>query len=268
MTVLFASDLDRTLIYSKNSRGLEVEETDLVAVEWINGIPVAYMTKKGITLFHQLSSKLTFLPVTTRTKHQFERITGLFNANEVPKYAIVSNGAVILENGIPMGEWSNKVEKRLQQDCTSIQDVTLQLDPYIRKGFIGDVKQAESWFVYLTIDEKTCSVEDLEQLSQNLYQQGYTLSRQGRKVYVMPNCINKSAAVEFVQDQMEVDLVIAAGDSVLDYDMVMNADRGFFPLHGEVAQSKGAFPSRIEITQCSGVLAGEEILKRIENLLL
>ncbi len=44
--------------------------------------------------------------------------------------------------------------------------------------------------------------------------------------------------------------------------------RGFFPFYGEVAKFKESFPPRVEITQCSGVLTGEEILKRIRNLLL
>lgn len=268
MTILFASDLDRTLIYSNRSRGPEMDEQELVAIEWKNGMPLTYMTGKGILLFRQIVSKIHFVPVTTRTKHQYERITGLFEASAEPKYAVVSNGAVILEDGKPIPEWSSKVERQLQKDCTSITHVMPLLKPYVRKGFVVEIKQAESWFVYMVIDESTCSVEDIEQISQTFHQQGYTLSHQGKKVYIMPNCINKSAAVEFVRERMGANTVIASGDSVLDHDMVMRADHGFFPSHGEVVRNNRSFPPHIGVTATSGVLAGEEILKRINDLLL
>jgi len=268
MTILFASDLDRTLIYSKKSRGQEVDERDLIAVEWIDDRPVAFMTKKGIELFKNLPSDMSFVPVTTRTAPQYERVTGLIDASSKPKYAIVSNGAVILENGKPIAEWSNKVEQQMQQECTSIDHVMPQLDSYIKKGCVVEVRQAECWFVYMIVDEKTFRVEDIEQLSEIFYQQGFTLSHQGRKLYIMPNCINKSMALQFVKERIGASQVIAAGDSLLDFDMVMSADKGFFPSHGEVVQGGKSYPAHISVTEHAGVLAGEEILKKISDNLL
>ncbi|EMF46042.1 hypothetical protein B481_2619 [Planococcus halocryophilus Or1] len=46
MTVLFASDLDQTLIYSRNSMGMDVTEEELVEVERYEGKPLSFMTKK------------------------------------------------------------------------------------------------------------------------------------------------------------------------------------------------------------------------------
>jgi len=266
MTILFASDLDRTLIYSKKSRGQEVGEQDILAVEWVDDKPVAFMTKKGIELFRSLPADLNFVPVTTRTAPQYQRVTGLIDASEPPTYAIVSNGAVILENGEPIAEWSNKVKDQLQRDCTSIEHVMPQLESYAKKGCVVEVKQAESWFVYMIVDEKTFQVEDIELLSQIFYQQGFTLSHQGRKLYIMPNCINKSTALLFVKERIAASTVIAAGDSLLDLDMVIGADQGFIPSHGEAARHNQALPPHVSITAHSGVLAGEEILKRISNI--
>lgn len=268
MTLLFASDLDRTLIYSKKSRGKEVNELELSAVEWIDEKPVAYMTNKGIELLKQLPSEISFLPVTTRTASQYKRVTGLFDPAEQPKYAIVSNGAVILENGQPLAEWSERIKNQLLQDCTMIEHVMPQLEAYAKKGFVLNVLQAESWFVYMIIDEKIFSIEDLEDLSEIFYQQGFTLSHQGRKLYIMPNCINKSKALQFVKERIGASTVFAAGDSLLDLDMVLSADRGFIPSHGEAVQYKETLPSHISVTQHTGVLAGEEILKKVSKYLL
>ncbi|MEK3979047.1 HAD hydrolase family protein [Psychrobacillus sp. FSL K6-2836] len=268
MTILFASDLDRTLIYSKNSRGKEVSEQDFAAVEWINEKPTAFMTNKGLQLFQHISPSITFLPVTTRTAEQYNRITGLFHIAEKPKYAIVSNGAVILEDGKVLTEWSDKVIAQMQQDRTSIEHVLPQLDAYTKNKFVLKVMQAESWFVYLIIDEDAFSVEDFEYLSQIFYQQGFTLSHQGRKVYIMPTCINKSTALQFVKERVAATTVIAAGDSMLDFDMVLNANHGFIPSHGEAIHKGGSLPPHVSITNQTGVLAGEEILKKVSDYLL
>ncbi|MFJ7826003.1 HAD family hydrolase [Psychrobacillus sp. NPDC096623] len=268
MTILFASDLDRTLIYSKNSRGQEVNEEDFAAVEWIDEKPTAFMTIKGLQLFQQIASSTTFLPVTTRTAEQYNRITGLYHNIEKPKYAIVSNGAVILEDGKPLAEWSDNVIAQMQQNRTSIAHVLPQLDAYTQNKFVLKVMQAESWFVYLIIDEQAFSVEDFENLSQIFYQQGFTLSHQGRKVYIMPTCINKASALQFVAERIAANKVIAAGDSMLDFDMVLNADEGFIPSHGEATHKSEHLPPHVSITKQSGVLAGEEILIKVSNYLL
>ena len=268
MTILFASDLDRTLIYSKKSRGQEVDEQEISAVEWVDEKAVAYMTNKGIELFKQLPKEMTIVPVTTRTASQYHRITGLFDTTEKPTYAIVSNGAVILENGKPMEDWSDRLTMQLQQECKTIEHVMSQLETYAKKEFVLDVLQAESWFVYMIIDEKVFSVEELENLSQIFYKQGFTLSHQGRKLYIMPNCINKSTALEFLKEHIGAKTVLAAGDSLLDFDMVMNADHGFIPSHGEAAQNQKFLPPHVSITKHKGVLAGEEILKNVRNYLL
>ncbi|MDI2587170.1 HAD hydrolase family protein [Psychrobacillus sp. NEAU-3TGS] len=268
MTILFASDLDRTLIYSKNSRGAEVQEKDLSPVEWVDEKPTAFMTTKEIEYFHKLSPTITFVPVTTRTASQYNRITGIFKPSEKPTYAIVSNGAVILENGKPLTEWSDKVKKQLQLDCTSIEHVMPQLEAYAKKEFVLRVLHAESWFVYMIIDEKMFSVEELENLSQIFYEQGFTLSHQGRKLYIMPNCINKSTALQFVKERIEAKTVIAAGDSMLDFDMVISADQGYIPSHGEAVKQKELLPPHVFVTNNIGVLAGEEIVKKVCEYLL
>ncbi|MEK4523736.1 HAD hydrolase family protein [Psychrobacillus sp. FSL W7-1457] len=266
MTILFASDLDRTLIYSKKSRGLEVNEQDLAIVEWRENNPAAFMTKEGLEIFKELSSSIEFLPVTTRTSKQYERLFRLYNPQEKPTYSIVSNGAVILENGKPIPEWSDKIEVQLENDCTSVSHVLSQIEPYIQRGSVLKSLQAENWFVYMIIDEERFTVEDLEDLSQLFYKQGFTLSKQGRKLYVMPNCINKSLALEFVSDRIEAETVIAAGDSLLDLDMVLSADYGFIPQHGEVILNKSHLPPHVQVTDQSGVLAGEEIIKKVHNI--
>ncbi|AQQ54997.1 hypothetical protein B0X71_04415 [Planococcus lenghuensis] len=265
--MLFASDLDRTLIYSRRSMGPDADPEMLTAVEEINGKLTAFMTTAGLALHRQMSSKISFVPVTTRTAEQYKRVTGLLDEVQEPEYAIVANGAVILKNGVPMAEWSARIQKQLLEDRATVKHVLKQLEVYTGKEFILEVKQAEEWFIYMIIDEQKFSPAELEHLAKIFFRQGFTFSQQGRKLYIMPNCINKATALNFVIKQLQAETVLAAGDSLLDLEMVKAADHGFIPAHGEAAQD-AEVPASVRITAASGIQAGEEILQNVRRFLL
>ena len=73
--MIFASDLDRTLIYSK--RALDEfgvpEGLLLVPVEQKDGDSVAFMTETSYLQLKELANQSLFVPVTTRTTEQFKR---------------------------------------------------------------------------------------------------------------------------------------------------------------------------------------------------
>jgi hypothetical protein len=56
------------------------------------------------------------------------------------------------------------------------------------------------------------------------------------------------------------DLMLAAGDSLLDADLLLAADHGWRPGHGELADADWAAPT-IAVLPERGVLAGERILR-------
>jgi phosphoserine phosphatase len=56
-----------------------------------------------------------------------------------------------------------------------------------------------------------------------------------------------------------IETVVAAGDSLLDVDLLDAADRGIMARHGELAAS-GWRSSTVAVTERSGVLAGAEIV--------
>ena len=89
---LAACDLDRTLIYSKNALWLEGADKDapaLVVAELYGGAPLSYMTRAAEALLISLAAAAAFVPVTTRTQAQYERVQ---LPGPVPEYAITSNG--------------------------------------------------------------------------------------------------------------------------------------------------------------------------------
>jgi hypothetical protein len=56
--------------------------------------------------------------------------------------------------------------------------------------------------------------------------------------------------------------VLAAGDSLLDADLLEMADLAVRPAHGELHEIGWRRP-HLEVTDASGVLAGEDIVRRM-----
>lgn len=266
MTILFASDLDQTLIYSRRSMGSEVKPEELIEVERFEGKPQSFMTEQSQSALWDLAEDTIFVPVTTRTREQYERVTGIYEGTEPPQFAIISNGAVILENGEPIKEWSTDI----RQQCVTKKTVIKELLPVIQLHFDEEwvlrIRQAEDWFVYLIVDRAQFPEEKLGYYSQIFREIGWGISLQGRKLYFMPESITKAAAMEYVRDRIEADYVIAAGDSLLDLDLLESADAGLLAAHGEAVRAEADVSEHIVVTEEQGIKAGEEILAKVADL--
>ena len=73
--MIFASDLDQTLIYSRKSFRAHIEDNSIQLIETLDGKEISFITYKTITLLIKLQLHSYFIPVTTRTIEQFQRIT-------------------------------------------------------------------------------------------------------------------------------------------------------------------------------------------------
>ncbi|WKA58091.1 hypothetical protein QWY16_16555 [Planococcus shenhongbingii] len=268
MTILFASDLDQTLIYSRRTMGTGVSEEELVEVERIEGKPQSYMTEKSQSALWNLDSSICFLPVTTRTQAQYERVTGIFERDGRPRFAIVSNGAVILENGLPIREWSDNIRQQCVSRNTIIHELLPEIERHFTEEWVLDVREADDWFVYMIVDRERFPEEKLEFYTQTFGEIGWSLSLQGRKLYFMPESITKAGAMEYVKNRINAEYVIAAGDSLLDLGLLEKADLGLLAAHGEAVKSKVPLSGHIRITDKKGIKAGEEILEKVSSVFL
>ena len=89
---------------------------------------------------------------------------------------------------------------------------------------------------------------------------GWAVSLQGRKVYAVPRPLTKSAAAAEVLARAGAGPLLAAGDSLLDADLLTAADHAIRPAHGELAEAGFTLP-RLAVTRETGVLAGAELLR-------
>ena len=142
--VVFHSDLDNTLIYSyKHDIG-----SDKKCVEVYQNREVSFMTKKSFDLLKAVKEKVVFVPTTTRTQEQYERIDlGI----GIPRLALVCNGGVLLADGREDTKWYEE-SLNLIMDCGSElekSELYLETDKY--RSF--EVRNIRGLFVFTKSDE-------------------------------------------------------------------------------------------------------------------
>ncbi|GAA2456838.1 HAD family hydrolase [Streptomyces glaucus] len=260
MPVLVASDLDRTLVYSAAALALTMPDARaprLLCVEVHESKPLSYLTETAAGLLADLGDAAVFVPTTTRTRAQYQRIN---LPGPPPKYAICANGGHLLVDGVTDPGWHARVTARLADECAPLSEVSEHLmragDPaWVRKHRI-----AEDLFVYLVVERELLPGDWVEELAAWAARRGWTVSLQGRKVYAVPGPLTKSAAVREVARRTGAELTLAAGDSLLDADLLLAADRGWRPGHGELADAGWTAPAVSALPE-RGVLAGERILR-------
>ncbi|AOC57864.1 MULTISPECIES: HAD family hydrolase [Bacillus] len=252
-TCAFASDLDRTLIYSHRVLDQYEYEGDYDLVEVLDERPLSYMsveTKKSLQTIHQLG---WFIPVTTRTTAQYERIT-FFQQELQPEYAVTTNGGCILHHGKPLEDWQAIVDERLKA-CMSVREMLRAISDLPVAAWVKRTRTAEGKFLYLIMKDEYLSHIPLAELKLWGEERGWQVSLQGRKLYFIPEPLNKWDAVAFLKERLELEYVYGAGDSLLDAGLIRQADMGFAPRHGEVLD----FDPLLEPTAASGMAAADEI---------
>ncbi|MFI1719806.1 HAD family hydrolase [Streptomyces sp. NPDC020489] len=260
MPMLVASDLDRTLIYSSAALALTMPDARaprLLCVEVHESKPLSYMTETAAALLADLGDAAVFVPTTTRTRKQYQRIN---LPGPPPAYAICANGGHILVDGVTDADWHTRVQTRLADECAPLSEVQEHLLRTADPVWVRKHRVAEDLFAYLVVERELLPEDWVKELAVWAENRGWTVSLQGRKIYAVPKPLTKSAALHEVARRAGADLTLAAGDSLLDADLLLAADRGWRPGHGELADEGFTAPNVSALPE-RGVLAGERILR-------
>ncbi len=259
---LIASDLDRTLIYSNAALALtmpDVQAPRLLCVEVNNGRPLSYVTERAAALMEELTAATDFVPVTTRTRDQYRRV---HLPGTPPRYAVCANGGHILVDGRTDREWHEHVRRTLASGCAPLAEVLDHLTRVTDPAWLRKTRVAEELFAYLVVEREALPEDWLKELQVWTAARGWTVSLQGRKVYAVPEPLTKSAALAEVVRRTGATQVLAAGDSLLDVDLLLAADKGWRPGHGELADT-GWMAPHVTALKTRGVAAGEVIVRRM-----
>lgn len=260
--MIFASDLDSTIIYSSRHCKL-INEEKLFPVDFYKD-KFSCITKSMDYTLQLINESMLFIPVTTRSQSEYTRIKYFYEEIR-PKYAVVANGGIILKNGLELKAWSDIISSKVKK-TVSAQDMIKLCSFFLESTLVKSYKTCEDLFIYSIIDEDKLGnmiyLGYLKELDSICLKHNYSLSRQGRKVYMVPNCINKYDPINYIMQLEDINMLIAAGDSLLDYPMIKHSDYGIIPSHGELLHNLplDKFTDNVYITKESGIFAGEEVL--------
>ena len=215
--ILFASDLDNTLIHSH-----KYQKSSDICVELYQEREQSFMSQEAVTLFRQMvqQKNIYFVPVTTRTIAQYQRI--FFPDACVPKFALTANGYILLKHGVPEPEWLSASRKQNAQYLPEFRKLeTLCLaDARFRH-----VSLADDMFVACACETPETADICLADYQKLTFLPGF---RTGRKLYFFPPDSDKGTALQKFRELYPADIVIAAGDSEMDLPMLKHADIALF----------------------------------------
>lgn len=260
MTVLVASDLDRTLIYSRRAMALGTlddgpQTADPVCVEMHDGRRVSFMSAAAATGLAGVAGRAHLVPVTTRIADQYARVR---LPGPPPRHAIAANGGLLLVDGVADRAWSRRVAAALRASAPLAQ-VWEHAGQVCSPAWTSKLRNAAGLFCYAVVQPGRLPPAFLDDVTAWAAARGWRTSLQGRKLYWVPESLTKSAAVAEVAARVGAERVLAAGDSLLDVDLLLAADRGIHPRHGELFDSGWTAP-HVERTAAAGLRAGEQIV--------
>lgn len=205
MKILFACDLDGTLIHSHKKR-----RADDICVELYDGREQSFISPRELALLKEISSKILFIPVTTRSFAQYKRI---FWAEDFkPRYAITTNGAIFLD-----GEQIT-FRKELVENCAD--ELEYQRTVHADNPNFTICRVVDESFLFLRCRDDL-NAEDFH------FDTRLTVQHTGKKIYFFPPELNKGTALRMLIEKFSPDKVFCAGDSEIDLPMLKLADVAF-----------------------------------------
>ncbi|MBY9080086.1 hydrolase [Paenibacillus sp. HN-1] len=231
--MIYASDLDRTLIYSPAALGVPENTPGLLPAESDGGRILSYISAAALEALAGLPPEVVFVPVTTRTVAQYRRIE-LFRDLVVPEYAVTSNGGTILVNGAVDEEWRVGMEAKVQAGSASAAEARTIVLEALRQEWIASERWCDEFFFTFVVHRDLIPAETALTLSDRLRGLGWRVSLQGRKLYAVPAAVSKSEAVLHISRRLGRRVMAASGDSLLDRSLLDIADCAIVPPHGEI----------------------------------
>jgi hypothetical protein len=256
--VLVATDLDGTVLFSERAMGdTRPDPARLRPIDVVDDHIYAYMTDTVVDGWIRLAGAGAVLPATTRSVPQYTRLR---LPGPPPRYAVVCNGARILADGESDPDWERRVRAALA-GAASFAEVERQCVAWRDGHDFASLRAVEDFFVYFTVTvREEWLVSFAGEVADWCRERGWRASLQGRKLYLLPDAIDKATAVAEVAERIGARRVVAGGDSLLDQRMLATADAAIRPAHGELAVTGYSAP-HCRTTVGRGAAAGDEIME-------
>jgi hypothetical protein len=185
----------------------------------------------------ELDPEICFVPVTGRSADQYRRIH--YFRTRVPPYALTSCGGVLFRTGKPDPLWQAAFNPLFAQASEAMQSC---LDQLLSRLFPhGDISWAK-WVDRVFIASQSSDAQGaVSLLSCQPYSSALEFFTEADRLYVFPRGFNKGSAVDMLRRRLRPELLICAGDGLLDLPMLCAADIALVP-NERLARQVGESP--------------------------
>lgn len=243
----FVTDLDRTIIHSKNPT--------FKCVEKMGDREITYMTDKSYSLLQELLPKVEFIPCTMRNLKQTLRVD--FIRKYSPKYIICTNGAQIYIDDKLDETWDNYMRSLLKEN--EVNNIISKIEKLNLNAL--EIRNIEGFYVALkfnTIEDATNSLERLR----GVVGTEYVVLQSRVKVFLINEKIDKANALNYLKEKYNFEHIHTARDSIYDMKFTgLDYVYSYLPKHAEFNHPKAY------ISEKDGIEATDSILQAIlDNL--
>jgi hydroxymethylpyrimidine pyrophosphatase-like HAD family hydrolase len=257
--MLFASDLDSTLVYPARTQPSD-QATE--AAEYRDGqVLTCASSELPAALAELAGAGVTLIPVTARSRSMLDALAP-FRGTRI---AVTAAGGRIWRDGEPLADWDRELRRLLDGAATCAQARTALAAGFAGESWIiGELVIDDSWVILLAPHDKLPA--DAEPRARQLLADlGWTAYGHGRKLYCIPAELRKETALRWLVARLGADLVAAAGDSEMDVGLLGLAPVAFCPAGSSLASSS-LRPAHTRVTSAPCAAAGPEILRAVAAL--
>lgn len=250
------SDLDRSVIYSNKFLDTEVKYSN---IEKYEGREISYISLDTIEYIKQIQDIGMFIPTTTRTTEQFNRINFEQFGINFP-WAITTNGGYILKNNKVLESWNKEVQNIKNKSC-GLNIMIKDFEKYTKLPGVIKFAVASELFFYMVVDYSIFDINCLKEYVNTLDGKNWNMYISGRKIYFLPKGITKENAIKYLLKELNIKEFTAIGDSTMDYGMIKSADYGYVLKHGDMLSTNENID--FFVSNFEGMNGSEEILGNV-----
>ena len=247
--IYFITDLDRTIIHSKN-KGYR-------CVEMMGEREITYMTDESYNKLQELlkNNSFIFIPCTMRNIKQTLRVDFIREYN--PQIIICTNGAQIYINGQLDKEWDKKIKslcdyERLNDNIKYLSELKENHKEDIK---VLEVRNIEDFYITIKCED-SIEAEKFYEIIKDNFDEELIVLRIDAKIFIIHKEIDKVHAVDYIIDKFNIKRLITAGDSEVD-EQFTKRGISILPKHSSFKHEKSI------ITEKNNIKSTEDILEII-----
>jgi len=220
--IFFFSDIDDTLMQTR--RKTDFTQSTVVGGYTKEGEENSFFYE-GIKLFIDtiIASNITFIPTTARSLDSYNRT--IFAKEKAIRYVILNFGGLILTDGKIDREWEEKINTAYAK-IIPIKNVYQALNKHLMSiDATLMIKIMDDFYISIynkfNLNDKGILTELKEQLKIFLDEhQDFYLYENDNSFAILPHCLNKKFAVEYLINKNNPILTLGAGDNISDLDFM------------------------------------------------